>query len=106
MAGLQAYRRAPAGGLLAGRTVLRVRNLLTIYRSPPGPTEAGCWRAGEHLRASLLACGCAADPHETLEAAVGPGHLHCVAGGWAPDARALLEGVGGQPAAPGVAGRA
>ena len=48
-------------------------------------------RTGEHLRASLLANGSAGDPRATLEAAVGPGHLHAVAGGWAPDARALLQ---------------
>lgn len=68
-------------------------------------SRSDCACAGEHLRESLLAGGSAGDPHATLEAAVGAGHLHRVAGGWAPDARALLEGIS-NPAASVVSGRA
>ena len=53
--------------------------------------------AGEHLRASLLANGSAGDPRATLEAVVGPGHLHAISGGWAPDACALLQDLQAAP---------
>ena len=42
----------------------------------------------------------------TPEAAVGVDRLHCVAGGWALDAYALLEGTDSQAAAPGLVMRA
>jgi len=60
-------------------------------------------RAGEHLRETLLARGCAADPHAMVEAAVGAGHLRAVAGGWAPDAAGLLAELRPPPHARGAA---
>ena len=74
------------------------------YSLATSRSDGGC--AGEHLRESLLAGGSAGDPHATLEAAVGAGHLHRVAGGWAPDARALLEGISNPATASVVSGRA
>jgi len=60
-------------------------------------------RAGEHLRETLLARGCAGDPHAMVEAAVGAGHLRAVAGGWAPDAAGLLAELRPPPHARGAA---
>ena len=45
-------------------------------------------------------------PRVTPEAAVGDDRLHCGAGGWAPNAHALLEGTDSQAAAPGFVARA
>ena len=90
-------------GLQCSHVLLRAAMQHIVKALPPYPLTQSCCRpasgialinaprTGEHLRGSLLANGSAGDPRATLDAAVGSGHLHAVAGGWAPNARALLQ---------------